>query len=59
MDMSANWLACLSPFLVGRPLAHMYPSPMNGTECNRHNVTEQKGNFRSVQFGWKLPSVIF
>uniref|UniRef100_A0A915I6H2 Uncharacterized protein n=1 Tax=Romanomermis culicivorax TaxID=13658 RepID=A0A915I6H2_ROMCU len=23
----------------------------NGSECNRHNVTEQRGNFRSVPFG--------
>uniref|UniRef100_A0A915ILB9 Uncharacterized protein n=1 Tax=Romanomermis culicivorax TaxID=13658 RepID=A0A915ILB9_ROMCU len=31
----------------------------NGTECNRYNVTEEKGNFRSVRFCWRLPSVIF
>uniref|UniRef100_A0A915HER8 Uncharacterized protein n=1 Tax=Romanomermis culicivorax TaxID=13658 RepID=A0A915HER8_ROMCU len=23
----------------------------NGTECNRHNVIERKGNFRSVRLG--------
>uniref|UniRef100_A0A915L774 Uncharacterized protein n=1 Tax=Romanomermis culicivorax TaxID=13658 RepID=A0A915L774_ROMCU len=30
----------------------------NGTEYNRWNVTEKKGNFRCIQFDWKLPSVV-
>uniref|UniRef100_A0A915J2K7 Uncharacterized protein n=1 Tax=Romanomermis culicivorax TaxID=13658 RepID=A0A915J2K7_ROMCU len=28
----------------------------NGTGCNRHNVTDRKGNFRSVRFGWRRPT---
>uniref|UniRef100_A0A915K4B3 Uncharacterized protein n=1 Tax=Romanomermis culicivorax TaxID=13658 RepID=A0A915K4B3_ROMCU len=41
---------------------HLYlpfPTERNGTECNgRNNVMKQKRNFRSVQFGWNLTSVV-
>uniref|UniRef100_A0A915JG02 Uncharacterized protein n=1 Tax=Romanomermis culicivorax TaxID=13658 RepID=A0A915JG02_ROMCU len=31
-----------------------FPTEQNGTECNRYNVTERKGNCRSVRFGYSL-----
>uniref|UniRef100_A0A915KB65 Uncharacterized protein n=1 Tax=Romanomermis culicivorax TaxID=13658 RepID=A0A915KB65_ROMCU len=41
-------------------MAHLYlpfPTERNGMQSTDRNQT--KGNFRSVRFGWRLPSVVF
>uniref|UniRef100_A0A915L2A1 Uncharacterized protein n=1 Tax=Romanomermis culicivorax TaxID=13658 RepID=A0A915L2A1_ROMCU len=48
--------------MTNRLKGHLYLpflTERSGAECKRHNVTERKENFRSVPFGYRLPSVVF
>uniref|UniRef100_A0A915J664 Uncharacterized protein n=1 Tax=Romanomermis culicivorax TaxID=13658 RepID=A0A915J664_ROMCU len=46
-------VATLSHYTFTDDIISFFLFRRNGTGCNRRNVTERKGNFCPVRFGWR------